>query len=70
MTLPDYLADHPLFLAGAIAALIALFGIVRDRRHHHRRDLDSVSLVPWGTLSGAAMIVAIALLAIAIHRAG
>jgi hypothetical protein len=63
------LTDHPLFAAAAICALVAAYGIVRDRLHARRSNLDTVSLLPWGTISGAAMIAAIALLAIAIRRA-
>jgi hypothetical protein len=62
------LADHPLLLVGLLAAAIALVGIVRDRMQTRRRDLDRVSLIPWGRVSILALIVAIACIAIGVRK--
>jgi hypothetical protein len=61
------LSDHRLLLVGLISAAIALVGIVRDRMHTRRRDLDRVSLLPWGRISILALIVAIACIAIGVR---
>lgn len=58
---------HRLLLVGVLAAAIALIGIVRDRQHSRRRDLDRVSLVAWGRISVLALIVAIASIAIGLR---
>jgi hypothetical protein len=64
------LTDHPLLLVGLLAAAIALFGIVQDRRHSRRRNLDHVSLIAWGRVSILALIVAIACISIGIRKGG
>jgi hypothetical protein len=68
MNTPYSFIDHPLLLVGLLAAAIALFGIVRDRMQTRRRDLDRVSLIPWGRVSILALIVAIACIAIGVRK--
>lgn len=51
--------DHLLLFVAIGAALIAVFGMVRDRMQARHRDLDRVSLVPWGMVSMVALFVAI-----------
>jgi hypothetical protein len=61
------IADRPFLALGLCALSVAVFGIVHDRRHARRRDLDRVSLVSWGQLSILALIVAIACLSIGLR---
>ena len=60
--------SNPFAIAAGLAGLIALCGVLLDRRHMRRADLDRVSLIAWAPLSGAAMIVAIVCLAMAIRH--
>jgi uncharacterized membrane protein YidH (DUF202 family) len=69
MDLLDTLLAHPLLACAALAAVIALYGMIRDQRQIRRANLDQVSLVSWGLVSSAALIVAIVCLAIGL-RAG
>jgi multisubunit Na+/H+ antiporter MnhB subunit len=50
---------------GATAVVAALFAMLRERAQRRRRDLDRVSLVPWGLLSVLFLLLAIILLATA-----
>jgi uncharacterized membrane protein YidH (DUF202 family) len=63
------LVAHPLLTGALIAAIIAIYGMIRDQRQIRRTDLDRVSLVSWGVVSSGALIVAIVCLAIGL-RAG
>ena len=51
--------------AGTTALIVALFAMLRERGQRRRRDLDRVSLVPWGLLSVLLLLLAIILLATA-----
>jgi len=70
MDIQTAIASHPLFTGAALAGMLALFGMIRDYRHSRRADLDKVSLISWGTVSGAALIVAIVSLAIGLRTGG
>ena len=73
MSLVDLLGaitDYPFFTTAALAGVVALFGIVRDHYHIRRADLDKVSLVSWGTVSSAALILAIVSFAIGLRTGG
>jgi hypothetical protein len=66
----EWLAGHLLLGVAALAALIAVVGMVFDRLHSGRRDLDKVSLIAWGKVSIFALIVAIACLAKGLRNGG
>lgn len=59
-------------IAALISVLGALFAIWRDRRNMRRKNLDSVSLVPWQLLSVILMLVSLVaiLFAIKMHYSG
>jgi len=50
---------------GTIVLVAALVAMLRERAQRQRRDLDRVSLVPWGLLSVLFLLLAIILLATA-----
>jgi hypothetical protein len=66
----EWLAGHGLLGAAAMAGLLALCGMVFDRIHSARRNLDKVSLIAWGKVSIFALIVAIACLAKGLRNGG
>ncbi|OYU35816.1 hypothetical protein [Novosphingobium sp. PASSN1] len=51
--------------SGGFAALIALLAALRDRSQRRRRDLDRISVVPWGLISALFSMLAIMLIATA-----
>ena len=51
--------------SGALAIAAALIATLRDRSQHRRRNLDRVSLIPWGLLSVLFLMLAIMLFATA-----
>jgi hypothetical protein len=50
-----------------VAALVALIAVAGDWRQKRRRDLDRVSLLDWRTVQLAALVIAIAAVAFALH---
>lgn len=59
---------NPFALTATLAAMVALAGMLLDRRHMRRADLDRVSLINWAPVSGAALIVAIVCLSMALRH--
>lgn len=64
--LSDILAN-PLIATALGAGIVALIGAILDWRHQHRPDRDRVSLIAWGRLSMAALVVAIACFGMALQ---
>ena len=51
--------------AGGLALTAALLAALRDRSQRRRRDLDRISLIPWGLLSVLFTMLAVMLFATA-----
>jgi len=64
----DILADNALWLAGLLAAVVALWAWLGDRRRLRRADLDRVGLMPWQGLSFWAFLVAAICFAAAVEQ--
>lgn len=54
-----------LAVAGAIAALVAAFSWVGDRRRAKRKNLNRVGFMPWTGIFFIALLVALVLLGLA-----
>ncbi len=67
MDLQNAITAHGFIASAALAAMIAIYGMIRDHRQIHRDDLDKVSLVSWGVVSSGALMVAIICLAIGLR---
>lgn len=51
--------------SGGLAGLVALLAALGERRQRRRRDLDRISVIPWGLISALFSMLAIMLIATA-----